>query len=208
MKNFKIIIGCEIAIALVLILIIALIPSHRKLYELKSESLTREHGASSIPMKDAVASADTTEPKENDQASSGDTTEVDANRPAGGMASYEDGNYENPTEGAESTPAASEGSESGEKTETESTPTPEPTKTETDDSAGNYIVAKDDAVMRTVPDSRDPMTAFDMIEAGDKLPILEKGVKSEDPEFKEWVKVEWNGYELYMKREDVDFVEE
>ena len=88
------------------------------------------------------------------------------------------------------------------------TPTPEPTKTETDDSAGNYIVAKEDAVMRTVPDSRDPMTAFDMIEAGDKLPILEKGVKSEDPEFKEWVKVEWNGYELYMKREDVDFVEE
>lgn len=208
MKNFKIIIGCEIAIALVLILIIALIPSHRKLYELKSESLTREHGASSIPMKDAVASADTTEPKENDQASSGDTTEVDANRPAGGMASYEDGNFENPTEGAESTPAASEGGESGEKTETESTPTPEPTKTETDDSAGNYIVAKEDAVMRTVPDSRDPMTAFDMIEAGDKLPILEKGVKSEDPEFKEWVKVEWNGYELYMKREDVDFVEE
>ena len=215
-KNLNYIIGVEAAIVIVLIIIISLIPSHRKLAEVKTESLTYEHGSSNPSVKTQVATADVSVTKNAE-----DETNVDISNSVGGMGSVDDGKTTELTptavpaetenkeesenkEGESENKGNTENTENSENKEESEEKKEEEKKSDEGDNAGKTAVALEDVRLRTEPDTRDDMNALDLMEGGSRLPIITTDIESDDPNCKDWVLVQWNEYQLYVQREYVE----
>ena len=204
-KYLKVLLA-ELAIALVLIIIIVKIPSHRKLKKLNDSSLNYEHAVVAMESDTKEKPADDADGLNEDSRAA-----IDGNRPKGGYSSFEDGDYQKPEETTTPSPEANDpgtndptASDPGTKdpdtakpdtkdpdtkdpgtkqAENTPTPTPEPAKT-----TGKTckVTCEGSVRLRSKPDSRDDHNAVYLAMEGEILDVVSTQVETDDPVTTEW----------------------
>lgn len=221
-KKFLKVLLIELAIALVLLIIIIKIPSHRKLKKVSSKSLNYEHVAASL-------SVDGSGQNTNDGTNDDSRADIDSNRGKGGYSSYEEGNYK-PAEGTTDTPTPSADDKGTDnpgttdpgtdekKTDDPGTADPkgtdEPAKTNDDTKTAAAtgktckVICEGSVRLRSKPDSRDDHNAVYLAMAGEILDVVSTDVQTDDPDTTEWylVKKQDKRYnrELYVPAKYVE----
>ncbi|MBR6274499.1 MAG: hypothetical protein IKR27_05770 [Lachnospiraceae bacterium] len=211
------------AIALVLLIIIIKIPSHRKLKKLNDKSLSYEHSVIEMNTENKEKQESTESGLDQDSRAN-----LDANRSKGGYSSYEDGTYQEPEKKDTPVPGSDTGNDnpgttdSGtdnpgttdpgktdpNQTEPDKTPTPEPTKAPAVTGKTCKVICEGSVRLRSRPDSSDDHNAVYLAMAGEILDVVSTEVQTDDPVTTEWylVKKQDKKYnrELYVPAKYVE----